>query len=89
MRKARSEDILPEYDFSRGVRGKYLERLKRGSNVVVLDQDVASIFPDSKAVNQALRALAIAIRSVSASPSRAGARRAARPKRPARRRVAA
>jgi len=46
-----------EYDFSKGVRGKYAERFSQGSNVVVLDPDVADAFPDSKSVNKALRAL--------------------------------
>ena len=36
------DEMLDEYDFSKGVRGKYVERLKKGSNVVVLDPDVAS-----------------------------------------------
>ncbi|MCC6196672.1 MAG: hypothetical protein IT518_19635, partial [Burkholderiales bacterium] len=45
-----------EYDFSKGVRGKYAKRLgKEGSNVVVLDPDVAKAFPTSAAVNEALR----------------------------------
>ncbi len=51
-------DMLPEYDFSKGVRGKYVQRLAAGSNVVVLAPDVAALFPDSDAVNEALRALA-------------------------------
>ena len=51
-------DILDEYDFSNGVRGKYVERLAKGSNLIVLDPDVARVFPDSESVNQALRALA-------------------------------
>jgi hypothetical protein len=46
-----------EYDFSSGVRGKYASRFAEGSNVVVLDPDVARVFPDSKAVNRALRVL--------------------------------
>lgn len=50
-------EMLDEYDFSNGVRGKYVERLKQGSNVVVLDEDVAKVFSDSASVNQALRAL--------------------------------
>ena len=50
-------DVLDEYDFSNGVRGKYVERLAKGSNVVLLDPDVAEIFTDSESVNQALRAL--------------------------------
>ncbi|HEY0077306.1 MAG TPA: hypothetical protein VGB73_01580 [Pyrinomonadaceae bacterium] len=51
-------DLLNEYDFSGGVRGKYVERFARGSNVVVLDPDVAKVFSDSESVNHALRALA-------------------------------
>jgi hypothetical protein len=47
-----------EYDFSGGVRGKYATRFADGSNVVVLDPDVAEVFPDAKSVNEALRALA-------------------------------
>jgi len=48
-------EMRPEYDFSNAVRAKYAERFKEGSNVVVLDPDVAAVFPDSKAVNDALR----------------------------------
>jgi hypothetical protein len=46
-----------EYDFSQGVRGKYAQRYAAGTNVVVLSPDVAEFFPDSEAVNAALRAL--------------------------------
>ncbi len=61
-------DMLAEYDFSQGVRGKYAERYARGTNVVVLSPDVAEFFPDSKAVNMALRSLVdIARRSVKKS----------------------
>ena len=56
-------DMLDEYDFSKGVRGKYVDRFAKGSNVVVLDPDVAEVFPDSESVNQALRALAEIIRN--------------------------
>ena len=52
-----NDDMLEEYDFSEGVRGKYAERYDLGSSVVVLDPDVALVFPDSASVNQALRAL--------------------------------
>ncbi|MDP2324828.1 MAG: hypothetical protein Q8N51_12460 [Gammaproteobacteria bacterium] len=45
------------YDFSKGVRGKYAKRYKEGTNVVLLDPDVAREFPDSAAVNEALRQL--------------------------------
>ena len=47
-----------EYDFSGGVRGKYARRCAEGSNVVVLAPDVARIFKNSDAVNEALRRLA-------------------------------
>jgi hypothetical protein len=56
-------DMLDEYDFTNGERGKYVDRLAKGSNVVVLDPDVAQVFPDSESVNQALRALAEIIRN--------------------------
>ena len=49
--------MLPEYDFSGGQRGKYAKRYQQGSNVVVLDPDVARVFSNSKAVNEALRSL--------------------------------
>ena len=51
-------DLLEEYDFSGGIRGKYTEQYREGSNIVILDPDIAEMFPDSAAVNQALRALA-------------------------------
>ena len=47
-----------EYDFSGGVKGKYAGRFAKGSNVIVLDPDVAEVFGDTKAVNEALRLLA-------------------------------
>ncbi|HHT9125824.1 MAG TPA: hypothetical protein ACFYD6_08400 [Candidatus Brocadiia bacterium] len=61
MRKAtktkreRKSEILTEYDFSKGVRGKYAKRFATGSNIVVLSPDVAKVFPDSESVNEALR----------------------------------
>jgi hypothetical protein len=51
------EEILAEYNFSGGVRGKYAMRYAEGSNVVVLSPDVAEAFPDSASVNEALRLL--------------------------------
>ena len=56
------EEMRPEYDFSNGVRGKYAERYAAAANVVVLDPDVAEVFPDSRSVNDALRALAEIVR---------------------------
>ena len=52
------DDLLPHYDFRGGVRGKYAVRYREGTNVVLLAPDVAARFPDSAAVNRALRALA-------------------------------
>lgn len=52
-----NDDIADDYDFSQGVRGKYVDRLKRGSNVVVLEPDLAERFPNDQAVNEALREL--------------------------------
>lgn len=56
--KTDSQDpgMRDEYDFSDGVRGKYADRFAEGSNVVVLDPDVAAEFKTRKAVNDALRA---------------------------------
>ena len=59
----RDPEMPDEYDFSAGVRGKYAERYARGTNVVVLDPDVAEVFSDAESVNRALRALAEIIRS--------------------------
>ena len=60
--KAAEPDMRGEYDFSRGVRGKYARRYAHGANVVVLEADVAKIFPNAAAVNDSLRALADIIR---------------------------
>ena len=54
MKKA-DDDMREEYDFSDGVRGKFAERFAKGSNVVVLDPDVAAEFKTPQAVNDALR----------------------------------
>jgi len=50
--------MRPEYDFTGGVRGKFFNEYQKGTNVVLLDPDVAEVFPDSTSVNEALRALA-------------------------------
>jgi len=50
-------EILDEYDFSNAVIGKYAKQYAEGTNIVVLEPDVAKVFPDSAAVNQALRQL--------------------------------
>lgn len=55
--KRATERMRDEYEFSDGARGKYARRYGDGSKVVVLDPDVARAFPDSAAVNAALRRL--------------------------------
>jgi hypothetical protein len=54
------DELRPEYDFSQlkeGVQGKYARRYKEGTNLVLLDPDVAEAFPTDESVNQALRLL--------------------------------
>jgi hypothetical protein len=54
------DELRPEYDFAQmkgGVRGKYIERYRSGTNLVLLDPDVAQAFPNDTAVNEALRLL--------------------------------
>jgi hypothetical protein len=56
-RTQKDPDMLEEYDFSKGIQGKYAKRYAEGTNVVVIDPDVAEVFPDHDSVNQALRSL--------------------------------
>ena len=51
------DELRPEYDFAGGVRGKHHEAFRKGTNVVFLDPDIAEVFKDSAAVNNALRLL--------------------------------
>jgi hypothetical protein len=60
--KSADREMQPEYDFSTGVRGKHFRRYHRGTNVVVLEPDVAKIFSNAETVNDSLRALADIIR---------------------------
>ena len=73
-RRRDRDTMRPEYDFSQGVRNKYAARLKPGSQIVVLDPDVAAAFGDAKAVNRALRTL---LDLVPARPPRRSRRRTA------------
>ncbi|MBE0426767.1 MAG: hypothetical protein IBX72_08980 [Nitrospirae bacterium] len=57
-RMPKDKDMLEEYDFSKGIQGKYAKRYAEGTNVVVIEPDVAKYFPDHESVNQALRSLA-------------------------------
>jgi hypothetical protein len=65
MRKAPTnkqvDELRPEYDLSKlkgGVRGKYYERARAGTNLVLIEPDLANVFPDTDSVNRALRLLA-------------------------------
>lgn len=60
--RAAVSETEAEYDFSGGIRGKYARRYAQGTNVVVLDPDVAKMFPSASDVNRSLRALAGIIR---------------------------
>jgi len=51
------DEMLEEYDFSNGIRGKYAQAYKEGVNIVKIDNDVMKFFPDAKSVNEALRTL--------------------------------
>ena len=58
MKKASELDPLrerPDLDFSKGVRGKYYDRMREGTNIVLLAPDLMEAFPNSDAVNDALR----------------------------------
>jgi hypothetical protein len=72
MKKASEldDDLKPEYDFASmkgGIRGKYFKEVAAGSNLVLLDPDVAKAFPSQEAVNQALRLLAQVAQQASSS----------------------
>lgn len=92
MKKAsrrKANGLRPEYDFRRmksGVRGKYVRAFRAGTNLILLDADVAEAFPTSEAVNDTLRAalsVASAIGETAKLPNKR-LQRSARPKRSAR-----
>jgi hypothetical protein len=75
MKKAKKlvDELRPEYkrsDFGVMVRGKYVDRLRESSNVVVLDPEVARVFPNGASVNDALRALAEIAKRAGSGPRR-------------------
>ncbi len=72
--------MIPEYDFTGAVRGKYYERYQQGTNAVLPDPDVAEVFRDPAVVNDALRLLVSIAEARIASPrkGRGGQRRAAK-----------
>lgn len=60
MKKVKTDEVRAEYkrsDLGRGVRGKYLKSYQAGTNLVLLSPDVAKVFHDETAVNEALRSL--------------------------------
>lgn len=76
-KKQSMDELRPEYDFdySKAVRGKYYHRLiDEGSNVVILDPDIAKAFRDSVSVNEALRSLLDLTRSTKRLTSRSTGR---------------
>lgn len=77
--KGRGDNLRPEYDLTRlkgGVRGKYYQQAVAGTNLVLLEPDVARAFPDSSSVNRALRLLKeVATKSSGRSRKSAGDRR--------------
>ena len=58
-KESKNIEMLEEYDFSKGVRGKYAKRYHLSSNIIVLEPDVAQNFPNSESVNQALRTITL------------------------------
>jgi hypothetical protein len=77
----RNNDLRPEYDLATlkgGVRGKYYKQASAGTNLVLLEPDVARVFPDSGSVNRALRLLQeVAAKSSRKARQRTGTRRRA------------
>jgi len=68
-----NDELRPEYDLSQlkgGVRGKHYRRATAGTNLVLIEPDLASIFPNAEAVNRALRVLAEAAKSTAATKRR-------------------
>jgi hypothetical protein len=74
----KTDELRPEYDLGQllkdGVRGKYADRCKEGTNLVLLAPDVAEAFPTAEAVNEALR-LVIQLTKVPRSGKEAGAKK--------------
>jgi hypothetical protein len=72
MQAEPEDELRPEYDLKEllrnGVRGKYAERYRAGTNLVLLEPDVAKAFPSEKAVNEALR-LVLELSRIPESPS--------------------
>ena len=73
MKMAKPEEMRKEYkreDLGKGIRGKYFEEYKKGTNLVLLSPDVAAAFPDDDSVNEALRSLMKIAQQSGLKPSR-------------------
>ncbi len=57
MSKIKESEMQPEYDFSKGIRGKHYRAYQEGTNIIFLEPDIAKVFKDSESVNHALRML--------------------------------
>lgn len=68
MNGANGDDMRDEYSFSQAEVGKYADRFKEGTNLVAIEPSVRDVFPDSRPVKEALRALASIVRSRRTSP---------------------
>lgn len=71
--KSMKDDLRPEYDLTKlkgGVRGKYYRRARAGTNLVLVEPDLAKAFPDANSVNRALRALLNAVGATTGSFTR-------------------
>ena len=89
--KSMKDDLRPEYDLTKlkgGVRGKYYQRARAGTNIVLIEPDLAKAFPDANSVNRALRALLSAVGATTGSSTRLH-RENVSPKRVVRKRTAA
>lgn len=62
-KKDNGTEMRDHYDFSGGVRGKYVERLKKSGQIILLEPDVAEVFTSSESVNETLRGLLPIIRT--------------------------
>jgi hypothetical protein len=74
------DDMLPEYDFRGGVRGKYARDYGRNRNLRILAPDLLAAFPDSESVNEALRTLVRIAAASTAVPVKRSANTASAPK---------
>ena len=71
----KADQLRPEYDLSKlkgGVRGKYYERARAGTNLVLIEPDLADVFPDTDSVNRALRLLADTAQAAAGHTQRVG-----------------